>query len=83
MYVMIHHRHKIGLVTRNQEIIMTNQQARQLEMIKKHAAAGNQSSAARQLSAMIRAHISPIADRAALMAIAVELGLHSHPDFRR
>jgi hypothetical protein len=51
-------------------------------MIKKHAAAGNKSSAARQLSAMIRAHISLIADRAALMALAVELGLHSHPDFR-
>jgi lactam utilization protein B len=62
---------------------MTNQQTRQIEMIKKHAAAGNKSSAARQLSAMIRAHINPIAERAALMALAVELGLHSHPDFRR
>jgi lactam utilization protein B len=62
---------------------MTKQQERNIEMIKKHAAAGNKSSAARQLSAMIRAHISPIADRAALMALAIELGLHSHPDFRR
>ena len=62
---------------------MTAQQTRQLEQVKKHAAAGNRASAARQLSAMIRAHISPIADRAALMATAVELGLHSHPDFRR
>ena len=62
---------------------MSTTQARQIEMIKKHAAAGNKASAARQLSAMIRAHISPIADRAALMALAVELGLHSHPDFRR
>jgi lactam utilization protein B len=62
---------------------MTNQQTRQIEQVKKHHAAGNMSSAARQLSAMIRAHISPIADRAALMALAVELGLHSHPDFRR
>ena len=62
---------------------MTNQQTRQIELIKKHHAAGNMASAARQLSAMIRAHISPIADRAALMALAVEMGLHSHPDFRR
>ena len=62
---------------------MTKQQERQIEMIKKHVAAGNRSSAARQLSAMIRAHISPIADRAALMALAVQLGLHSHPDFNR
>jgi lactam utilization protein B len=62
---------------------MTKQQERNIEMIKKHAAAGNTSSAARQLSAMIRAHISPIADRAALMALAIQLGLHSHPDFKR
>ena len=62
---------------------MTKQQERQIEMIKKHVAAGNRSSAARQLSAMIRAHISPIADRAALMALAVQLGLHSHTDFNR
>jgi len=62
---------------------MTKQQERNIEMIKKHAASGNKSSAARQLSAMIRAHISPIADRAALMALAVQLGLHSHPDFKR
>ncbi len=62
---------------------MTKQQERNIEMIKKHAAAGNKSSAARQLSAMIRAHISPVADRAALMALAVQLGLYSHPDFRR
>lgn len=62
---------------------MTKQQERNIEMIKKHAAAGNRSSAARQLSAMIRAHISPITDRAALMALAIQLGLHSHPDFKR
>jgi hypothetical protein len=62
---------------------MTKQQERNIEMIKNHAAAGNKSSAARQLSAMIRAHISPIADRAAMMALAVQLGLHSHPDFKR
>jgi hypothetical protein len=62
---------------------MTKQQERNIEMIKKHAAAGNKSSAARQLSAMIRAHISPVADRAAMMALAVQLGLHSHPDFKR
>jgi hypothetical protein len=62
---------------------MNAQQTRQLEQVKKHTAAGNRSSAARQLSAMIRAHISPVADRAALMAAAVELGLHSHPDFKR
>jgi lactam utilization protein B len=62
---------------------MTKQQERNIEMIKKHAAAGNKSSAARQLSAMIRAHISPVADRAALMALAIQLGLHSHPDFKR
>lgn len=61
---------------------MTNQQTRQIEIIKKHHAAGNKSSAARQLSAMIRAHISPIAARASMMALAIELGLHSHPDFR-
>ena len=62
---------------------MTSQQTRQIETIKKHHAAGNTSSAARQLSAMIRAHISPIADRAALMALAIELGLHTHSDFSR
>jgi hypothetical protein len=62
---------------------MTKQQERNIEMIKKHAAAGNKSSAARQLSAMIRAHINPVADRAAMMALAVQLGLHSHPDFKR
>jgi hypothetical protein len=62
---------------------MNKQQERNIEMIKKHAAAGNKSSAARQLSAMIRAHISPVADRAAMMALAVQLGLHSHPDFKR
>lgn len=61
---------------------MTNQQQRQLDMVRKHAAAGNKSSAARQLAAMIRAHIRPVADRAAMMALAIELGLHSHPDFR-
>lgn len=61
---------------------MTNSQQRQLDMIRKHAAVGNKSSAARQLSAMIRAHIKPVTDRAAMMALAIELGLHAHPDFR-
>jgi hypothetical protein len=61
---------------------MNKQQQRQLDMIRKHAATGNKSSAARALAAMIRAHISPIADRAAMMALAIELGLHAHPDFR-
>lgn len=61
---------------------MTKQQQRQLDLIRKHAAVGNMSSAARQLSAMIRAHISPVSDRAAMMALAIELRLHSHPDFR-
>lgn len=60
---------------------MTKQQQRQLEQIRKHAAAGNMSSAARQLSAMIRAHIRPVSDRAEMMRVAIELGLHSHRDF--
>jgi hypothetical protein len=61
---------------------MTKQQNRQIDMIQKHFDAGNKSSAARQLSAMIRAHISPVTDRAEMMALAVKLGLYSHPDFR-
>ena len=60
---------------------MTKQQQRQIETIRKQVAAGNMSSAARQLSAMIRAHVRPVADRAEMMRVAIELNLHTHRDF--
>lgn len=61
---------------------MNKQQERQIDMAKKHAAAGNKASAARIISALIRAHVSPISARASWMQTAIELGVHSHPDFK-
>lgn len=59
---------------------MTPQQRRQLEIVRKHVQAGNTTSAARQLSAMIRA-ARPVAVRAELLNEGFRLGLHTHRDF--
>jgi hypothetical protein len=61
---------------------MTKQQQRQIDLAKKHAAVGNKSSAARIISHLIRSHVSPISARASWMQTAIELGVHSHPDFK-
>jgi hypothetical protein len=60
--------------------MMTKQQQRALETVRKHAQAGNTASAARQLSAMIRA-ARPVAVRAELLNEGIKLGLHTHHDF--
>jgi hypothetical protein len=59
---------------------MNKQQQKQVEMIKAHISIGNIDAAAMGLSALVRSAMTN-KQALALMQVAEELGLKSHPEF--
>jgi hypothetical protein len=59
---------------------MNKNQQKQVQMIKAHIAIGNIESAARGLSALVRSAMTS-KQKQALLQVADELGLQSHPSF--